>query len=203
MIQQLEAPTVSGRMSDALMSAVAFAGEQLSGFMERPIHLRGANVERLRLERLPDLQADADRGVIAIYLSFSGALEGHVILSFSPEAAARLAGLLLVEPEIELPLDDMARSAMGEVGNITAAAFLNSIANTCGMILHPSPPTIVEDMIGALLSNVVLEMAMESTDALLVHTLFDLEGERLQGELILLPTAASCDILESELARCK
>src|SRR5579864_7820522 len=74
-IQQLEAPTVSSRMSVALMSAVAFAGEQLSGFMERPIHLRGTHVERLRLERLPDLQADADRGVIAIYLSFSGALE--------------------------------------------------------------------------------------------------------------------------------
>jgi hypothetical protein len=43
---------------------------------------------------------------------------------------------------------------------------------------------------------------MESTHALLVHTLFDIEGERLQGELILLPTAASCDILESELAKC-
>jgi hypothetical protein len=52
------------------------------------------------------------------------------------------------------------------------------------------------------LSNVVLEMAMDSTDALLVHTLFDLEGERLQGELLLLPTAASCDILERELAQC-
>jgi len=201
-IQQLEAPLVSDRMSGALMSAVAFAGDQLSGFMERQIHLRGTHVERLRLERLPDLQENADRGVIALYLSFSGALEGHVILAFAPEAAARLAGVLLMEP-VDLPLDDMARSAMGEVGNITAASFLNSIANTCGMILHPSPPTIVEDMIGALLSNVVLEMAMESTHALLVHTLFDIEGERLQGELILLPTAASCDILESELAKCK
>ena len=200
---QLETPTVSDRMASALMSAVAFAGEQLSGFMERPIRLRGTQVERLRLERLPDLQADADRAVIAIYLSFSGALEGHVILSFSPEAASRLAGLLLMEPEIELPLDDMARSAMGEVGNITAASFLNALANSLGMIIHPSPPTIVQDMIGALLSNVVLEMAMESTDALLVHTLFDLEGERLQGEVLLLPTAASCDILESELAQCK
>lgn len=202
-MQQTLAPGVSERMSEALMAAARFAGDQLSGLMDRQIELRGTHVERLRLERLPDFNDGADRSVIAVYLSFSGNLEGHVVLSFSPEAAAHLTALLLMEPEVELPLDEMGCSALGEVGNITTASFLNDIANRCGMLLHPSPPTIVQDMIGALLSNVVLEMALESTHALLVHTLFDIEGERLQGELILLPTDASCDTLESELAKCK
>ncbi len=192
---------VAPPLAHALISAVTYAGEQLSGLVDCPIRLQGTNVERLRLEDLPGLREGEERLVTAVYLQFDGPFEGHVVLSFSPEAAAQLSEKLLMEP-VEQPLSAMAESALGEVGNIVTASFLNAIANAVDYTVHPSPPVVVHDMIGALLSNVVLELALDSSHALLVHTLFEVGGERLQGELILLPTDLSCDTLESRLVTC-
>ena len=194
---------VAPPLAQALISAVTYAGEQLSGLVECPITLRGTSVERVRLEDLPGLRDGEERLVTAVYLQFDGPFEGHVILSFSPESAALLAGTLLMETiTTDEPLSDMAQSALGEVGNITTASFLNAIANAVDYTVHPSPPVVVQDMFGALLSSVVLELALDSTRALLVHTVFEVGGEQLQGELILLPTDRSCDTLERRLLTC-
>lgn len=203
-MQQTQEAAVAPALASALINAVTYAGEQLSGLIECPIRLIGTHVERLRLERLPGLIEGEDRLVTAIYLAFSGPFEGHVVLSFSPDAAAELASRLLMEPvDGSCELDEMAQSALGEIGNITTSAFLTSIANAFQYAVHPSPPVVVQDMIGALLSNVVVELALESTHALLVHTVFEVDGEAVQGELMLLPTNQSCDSLESRLASCK
>lgn len=203
MRQPTHVQEVSAHLTAILIEAVRYAGEQLSLLVEREICLRGTSVERLRLEQLPALRADEDEPVTAIHLGFSGAFEGHVILSFSPRSAGQLAEALLMEPVCDDGnLSEMERSALGEVGNVTAASFLNSVADACRLTVSPSPPTVVQDMIGALLQNVVTEMALDSTHALLVHTVFEVAGDRLQGELILLPTAAACAHLEGTLAQC-
>jgi chemotaxis protein CheC len=194
---------VAPPLAQALISAVTYAGEQLSGLVECSIRLQGTNVERLRLEDLPGLREGEERLVTAVYLQFDGPFEGHVVLSFSPEAAVQLSEKLLMEPvPCDEPLSVMAESALGEVGNIVTASFLTAIANAVDYTVHPSPPVVIQDMIGALLSNVVLELALDSTRALLVHTIFEVGGETLQGELILLPTDRSCDTLESRLVSC-
>ena len=194
---------VAPPLAQALISAVTFAGEQLSGLVECPIRLQGTHVERLRLEDLPGLREGEERLVTAVYLQFDGPFEGHVLLSFSPQAAANLAEKLLLEPvSVDEPLSLMTESALGEVGNIITASFLTAIANAADYTVHPSPPVVIQDMIGALLSSVVLELALDSTRALLVHTVFEVGGEQLQGELILLPTDRSCDTLESRLITC-
>jgi chemotaxis protein CheC len=194
---------VAPPLARALLEAVCYAGDQLASLIEGPIQLRGTQVERIRLEDLPGLRQGEDRLVTAVHLEFSGPFSGHVILSFTPEVAAGLASRLLMEEvRSDRPLDELASSALGEMGNIATAAFLTSIANAVHYTVHPCPPTVIQDMIGALLSNVVLELALESTHALLVQTTFQVSGETLQGELILLPTNHSCEALESRLSQC-
>jgi chemotaxis protein CheC len=200
MLQQLVEEDVSDRLADVLIQAVGYAGEQLALLMDREIKLLGTHVERLRLEQLPGLVEGGDRLVTAVYLAFTGDCEGHVILSFAPEVALHFTAILLMVPTPEvIELGEMECSVLGEVGNITTASFLNFVADRTKLGLQPSPPSVIQDMIGALLSNVVVEMAMESTHALLLHTVFDVEGDRLQGELLLLPSAASCARLEGSL----
>ena len=86
---------VAPPLAQALISAVTYAGEQLSRLVESPITLQGTHVERLRLEDVPGSAEGEERLVTAVYLQFDGPFEGHVILSFSPEAAAQLAEKLL------------------------------------------------------------------------------------------------------------
>lgn len=107
---------------------------------------------------------------------------------------------MMMDPSEVTEMTDMEKSVLGEVGNITAASFLNAVADACTIVLHPSPPTVVEDMIGALLSNVVGEMAIEAPQAVLLHTVLHLDDDQLQGDLMLLPSASACAILEARLA---
>lgn len=203
MIEQSDPRTVSPRLTEIFIQAADYAGTQLSLFMERDVCLRGTGVERVRLEQLPALLDGDDRLVTAIYLAFSGDIDGHVMLTFAPEMAAQFAATLLMEPAPEdWTLTPMQHSALGEVGNITTASFLNAIANACALSVLPSPPFVTQDMVGALLDNVILEMSMESVYALLLHTIFEVDGDRMQAALILLPSAASCAQLEGLLAPC-
>ncbi len=200
-VAQAYGDKISDTLTRVLIDAVGCAGENLSILMDRQIRLQGTAVERVRLERLPDLLTSGERLVTAVYLAFSGDIDGHVMLTLAPEMAAQLAATLLMAPVADpLALDPMESSALGEVGNITAAAFLNAVAAACDLSVLPSPPTVVQDMVGALLADIIVEMAMESAYALLLHTVFEVEGERLSGDLSLLPTATACAYLEGVLS---
>jgi chemotaxis protein CheC len=194
--------SVSAGLTTVLLDAARHAGEQLSMFMERDVRLRGTSARRVRLEHLPEVLDGDGQLVTAIYLAFEGDIAGHVVLAFAPEVAAQMAAALLME-EPSTEFGAMELSALGEIGNITTASFLNTIAGACSLTVYPTPPTVVQDMVGALLDGVILEMSMESTDALLLHTIFEIDGDRLQGALILLPDAASCAQLEGLLATCQ
>lgn len=203
MIEQPAPQTVSPRLTEIFIDAARHAGEQLSLFMERDVRLRGTGVERVRLEQLPSMLGGGDRLVTAIYLAFWGDIDGHVVLAFAPEMAAQFAATLLMEPaSSDWTLGPMEHSALGEVGNITTSSFLNAMADACSLSIFPSPPFVAQDMVGALLDNVILEMSLESAYALLLHTIFEVDGDRLQSALILLPSAASCLQLEGVLAPC-
>lgn len=203
-MQYVQDPAVSARLTTTLVDAARAAGAQLSAFLERDVRLNGTAATRVRLEHLPRVLDGEDRLVTAIYLAFSGDLDGHVMLAFAPEMAAQMAATLLMEqPSDPQELGPMERSALGEVGNIAASAFLNAIAGASGIGVFPSPPFVVQDMVGALLDGVILEMSLHSTYALLLHTIFEVEGERLQGALVLLPSAASCAGLERLLEQCQ
>ncbi len=196
-MQDVSDPAVSPRLTTVLVEAARYAGDQLSVFMDRDVKLIGTAASRVRLENLPDVLEGESRLITAIYLAFSGDLNGHVMLAFAPRMAAQMAASLLMEPEpATFELDAMATSALGEVGNITTAGFLNSVASACGIAVYPSPPFVAQDMVGALLDGVILEMSMHSTYALLLHTVFLVDGDSIQGSLILLPSAESCAELE-------
>ena len=48
-------------------------------------------------------------------------------------------------------LGGMEASTLGEMGNVTASASMNSLADSTGLRLMPSIPTVMEDMAGSLM----------------------------------------------------
>ena len=47
------------------------------------------------------------------------------------------------------------RSALAEVGNLTATFFMNSVAKISGIGLRPTPPAVMVDMVGAILDIII------------------------------------------------
>ncbi len=62
-------------------------------------------------------------------------------------------------PGTTTQLGEIELSALGELGNIAAASFLNIVAQPSWGPLHPSPPTVMVDTLGTVLNSVVVSHA--------------------------------------------
>ena len=63
-------------------------------------------------------------------------------------------------------------SVLNEIGNIVASAYMNSITKFTGLNLLPSVPAMAYDMLGAILSTMVLDAAQYEDKVLEIKTNF-------------------------------
>lgn len=116
--------------------------EYINPFIEAASYIlqemAGLETRRGKLAIKDEVSPAYDVGVI---LGVVGKAKGQVIYSMSSENATRLASQMMGGAEVGL-MDDMVRSAIGELGNMVtgrAATILESL----GLTLNISPPTVV------------------------------------------------------------
>ncbi len=197
------------RLSDALvaLSVVADIGCQrasrgLSEMTGSPIQAKAAQVRRIPLASVPELVGGPEVIVTATYLKINGDVQGHMLLMLPLEDSCQLASMLLGEPVAMDPeLPDMARSAMGEVGNLTGSFFLAALADATGMELSPSPPAVVVDMSGAVLDIVLADLAKESEDVLVIDTVFAQSEQLVNAVFLVLPRQSYFDVILDRLPK--
>ena len=85
------------------------------------------------------------------------------------------------------PGDEFALSALGEIGNIVGASYINALGSMTGMELEPTPPATATDMLGAIVVASALASAALTGD---VALLLDSTSRSRRGLLDLLPPRA-------------
>jgi chemotaxis protein CheC len=80
----------------------------------------------------------------------------------------------------------MELSALRELGNIIAGAYLNSLASLTNLLIYPSVPDLAIDMAGAILSIPAIQFGTMGDHILLIQTQF-IDDECIEGYFILLP----------------
>jgi chemotaxis protein CheC len=199
------------RLSDVMraLSVVADigcgrAGRALSEMAGTPIETKATQVRRVPLGLVPNLVGGPEAVVTATYLRIGGQIRGHMLLVLPLEDGCSLASILLgetVKPSLELP--EMARSALGEVGNIIGSFFLSALGDSTGMELSPSPPAVAIDMSGAVLDVVLADLAKESNEALVIDTVFA-SGEsrqKVDAFFLVLPGLRDLDVILDKLPK--
>ncbi len=129
--------------------------------------------------------------VVGIYLTISGDATGHLMLIHDPKIAYQL-----IDKQLGLPsgstqgLDEMERSVLGEMGNITGSFFLNALADATNLILTPSPPVVMIDMAGAILGIALTEIMQEQDqdDVLAVKATFGTATHQIDGTFLVMLT---------------
>ena len=196
-------------MHDQLMSTLtsvakdgAFrAGRGLSGLMGQEISIHVPNVRTGTKADACDAVGGEETVVLGTYLSISGDITGHVMLLFPVARALECVDLMCgqavgttVEP------DELAESAIGELGNIVGSAFINALADEVNLILHPSPPTVIHDMAIALVQSVYAEVLSQGGDVVMMDAIFEDQSGRTAGLLIVAPDPVSLDRLHKVAA---
>mgnify|MGYP001340317631 FL=1 len=172
------------------------AGRGLSGLMGQQISIEVPNVRVGTKTDACDAVGGEECLVLGAYLTISGDITGHVMLLFPEARALECVDLMCGQPPgTTTEPDDLAHSAIGELGNIVGSAFVNALADDLNLILHPSPPAILHDMAIALVETVYAEVLSQGGDVVMMDAVFEDEKGRTAGLLIVAPDPASVERL--------
>lgn len=132
------------------------AARGFSSLVGQHIQVNRPSVRMVPLLDLPKIAGGLENEAIGIYLCSEGAIPGQFMLIVPYQKALELVDLMMDVPTgTSQTLGSLERSALGEIGNLTASFFLNSLASHTGLSVRPTPPAVMVDMIGAILDILV------------------------------------------------
>ena len=187
---------------EALQSAIEACLERASdGLAEMPartcVCARVASRSCLCRGSIVELP-DSSEPVVAVYLWLATTLPAHIMLLLPPTRAREVVDMLMGQPlGTTVTLDDLSRSALGEVGNLMGAYFANTLSDMTGKITTVTTPTVIEDIMGAILDGILADLGLEHDIVLLVETTIVQDAHDVNGVFLVLPTRPGCTIVVS------
>jgi chemotaxis protein CheC len=180
--------TEMDRLEELISVAVGNVSRGLTEMFSADIAVTAIHIRAMPLGEIGNLLGNAELEVAGVYLTAEGDIPGHLMLLMTVPAAMGLCDILLELPEgTTAEFGEMEVSALGEVGNIVGSFFLNSIADTRGLRLQVTPPSILCDMAGAAISLALVDVAMYADEAVVIDAYFEHRGRHLPAWFLAFP----------------
>jgi chemotaxis protein CheC len=176
------------------------ASGALAQMVDRPLKVNVREVKILPLAEVPAAAGGGETRVTGVFLRMLGSVSGSVLLCFPSDSARLLADLLLGRPPgTTEEMGELEESAIKETGNILTNTYLNVLAEMMKMRVFPSVPHLAEDMMGALMDFILIEIAQASDHAMVAETFFELEGNSIKGTFLVFPDENSLRLMLEKL----
>lgn len=170
------------------------AATALSTLLNKKIDMKVPSVRVVSFDEVMDLAGGADNVVASVFLRIEGEAPGSMFFILPLQHAEKFIGQLIDEQSFsfsEQPENDLAFSALQELGNILSGSYLSSLSDFTGLTLYPSVPALSIDMVGAVISFGLLELSQVSDYAIVIDTALDEEDalldDSVKGHFFLLP----------------
>ena len=172
------------------------AATALSKLLDKQVNMQVPNVSLLPFEQMIANLGGPEQVVLAVFLRVVGETSGNLFFIMTPRSAKKLLQSVAgVETEADGTFSDMELSALSEIGNILAGAYLSSLGDFTKLRMAPTVPSATIDMFGAIVSYGLIEYGQMGDHALVIDTKF-LEGDHeVEGHLFLIPDPDSFDKL--------
>ncbi len=174
------------------------AATALSQMTGSTIMIKVPAINIVQMEAIPAQFGAEEEPVAAVMMHMLGDLSGRTLLVFPKPTVMRLAELMLRRPVgSSTALGELETSAIKEAGNILCGAYMNALSDFLGMLLLPSPPSLVVDMSAAVLTSAYAQFSPDPDCVLCVESEFMLTdlGQTLRGFFLLLPDPASLQVM--------
>jgi chemotaxis protein CheC len=173
------------------------AATALSQMIGHPVKLRVPHVTITKISQVPEYLGGAEKMMVGITLQVLGDARGSIMLLFPQESAHRLLCNLIGDQGKVLIMNEVTISALKEVGNILASAYLSALGSMLHKTLIPSVPLLAYDMAGAVVDYVLIDLSKSSDLAMLVETDFIGESSSdlaIKGHFFLIPDPSTLDM---------
>lgn len=175
------------------------AATALSQLTNRRIWVDVPEIRMAPLEEVPELLGRSGDLVATVVMQVLGDLAGRTIQVFPGTTASRLVSILLGRPEASFPdgLGEMELSALKEVGNILASAYLTALSDFLGLILLTSIPSLALDEVAATLTSGLVDMAERTEYVFCIDTCFRMNEQEppVSGHFLLVPDSGSLSLI--------
>lgn len=184
---------------DALLEVINIAtgrtAASLSALAGQRVQIEIPELDLLTLpELIRQLRTMTEGEVATVQQVFGGAFQGIALLLLDQSGAAELVNTLVGGRIQSGRLDTSSQEVLVEVGNMLLNACIGSFGNLLKVHLSFSVPRIMQQVAGDILTSLTIE-GQGITHALMIHTLFRLSGDLVQGRLIILLGVTSLDRL--------
>lgn len=172
----------------------------LSQMINSKIDMKVPKVELLDFKEVPDIVGGAESLVVGILLTLDGDIDGMMMFILEKKSAHHLVNLLMKKDISNFDeFSEMDLSALQEIGNIIAGAYLSSLSQMTNLTIVSSIPYMSIDMAGAILSVPAIEFGKIGDKALLIQSQFGEDAIEVNGYFILIPSLESYDKIMTSL----
>lgn len=177
------------------------ASTALSQLINERVNIGVPQVKLLDFNEISTIIGSEESVMVGILIMLSEEINGMMMFLMYPEVARRIVNVLMGGNTTSTDFDEIEISAVSEIGNIIAGAYLSSLSDMTGLTIDVSVPMLQIDMVGAILSVPAIEFSKIGDKVLLIETEFDAEKKKkdaITGYYILVPELDSYEkILES------
>lgn len=164
----------------------------LSQMVNAKIDMRVPDVKLLGFQELPNMIGGAENLIIGILFTLEGQLDGMMLFMMEQESAHHILNLIMGKDLNSITeFSEMDLSALCEIGNIIAGAYLSSISTLTNMFVGSSVPYMAIDMAGAILSVPAIEFGKVGDKAIVIKTEFWENDIEVSGYFVMIPTLES------------
>lgn len=172
------------------------AATALSQLINKKIDMTVPEVAILPLGEVPEVVGGPDSMVAGVFLRVYGLAPGSILFLLPRDSAFYLVDMLMGrQAGTTTALTSIDESALMEIGNILAGAYLNALSYFTKMNLLPSIPALAIDMAGAILSVILIQLGQMGDHALVIETEFTTEHEGVNGHFFLIPDPGSLNTI--------
>lgn len=189
-------PATEARLRALSERCLNRAAESLGTLVGSPLRLRVAGIDSVTPETLPELAATQNgRQVAALQFEITGEESGFLVIVFPISTIHRLLHRLLPGPPASDVLSPLEHSAVQEVGNILASAFLGELGDLIGRRILPSPPRVRFEDTAELIRDLARSLRQVGSEIVVVQADFEDPSDHIEGRFFVFPEIASVERL--------
>lgn len=168
------------------------AATALSQMIRKRIDITVPHVDVLPLEDVISKIGAPEDKVTAVVLRIFGDAPGNVVLLTTEESSSRIIKLLTGQ-QADGELNEFQLSAMQEIGNILAGAYINSVVQVTGLSMITSVPAVSYDMLYSLITTVFVESGQYEEYMISIESKFLESNREIKGFFFYIPVPGSLE----------
>ena len=138
--------------------------------------------------------------VVGVLVSMTNDLDGMLMFLFDKRITLTLLRVLLGRDVQSFEdINEMDMSALKEIGNIVAGAYVGALATITDLDVRLTPPDIAIDMVGAILNYPAALFGTMGDEVLFIREEFDSGADQVTCHLLLMPQPDSLDLIMKRL----